>query len=517
MSKNILAIANCRVSSDEQLLNNSLARQQKSVESAATRLDATIVRTWSGSVSSKAGTNVKRKDLLEMLDFCKKHKRVKFAIFDEYDRFMRSINEGPYFEVLFQQEGVKIWYASESDSFNGDDAMAKFQRTMSAYKAEGSNEERQRKSIAGQTAAILEGRYPFVPKLGYKKGRDRAVPEIHETRGPALRNILIDIASYRVTPSQGLVELNRSPFMTGRAPLKMDKFRKIATDPFYARVVVMDKQVKARNENGLHEPLITMEQHLELVKIMDSKKKNQKGPRKGGNPKYPLSNHVSCARCKDKSIGRFVGLDLNNGQNKTKIYEKYRCRSCKRYVSRQELHDGIIARFEALTFRDDNREILLNALQDVWSRNQDRQRQESVRLTHQLKALNDSIENQVEALADPKNSSITDEIRLVIDRKKESVALLETKLLRLNDDSEKDHNDFLRFAFDFIDNLGTNFFDISNENRLTCKQIIFPGGFWVDENKKVYTPEISPIYRLVTNKKDLPETEKSFMVRVKRL
>ncbi len=92
MPSNVLAIANCRVSSDEQLLNNSLNRQQISVKSAADKLGVEIVKTWSGSVSSKAGTNIKRKDLLEMLDFCKQNKKVKYAIFDEYDRYMRSVN-----------------------------------------------------------------------------------------------------------------------------------------------------------------------------------------------------------------------------------------------------------------------------------------------------------------------------------------------------------------------------------------------------------------------------------------
>jgi DNA invertase Pin-like site-specific DNA recombinase len=147
MSKKILAIANCRVSSIEQLLNNSLPRQELSVYAAAEKLGAEIVHVWSGSVSSKAGTNVNRKDLEQMLDMCKKNKAIKYAIFDEYDRYMRSVNEGPYFEVLFQMQGVKVWYASESDAFNGNDAMAKFMRSMSAFKAEGSNEERQKKSI----------------------------------------------------------------------------------------------------------------------------------------------------------------------------------------------------------------------------------------------------------------------------------------------------------------------------------------------------------------------------------
>ncbi len=39
----------------------------------------------------------------------------------------------------------------------------------------------------------------------------------------------------------------------------------------------------------------------------------------------------------------------------------------------------------------------------------------------------------------------------------------------------------------------------------------------MDANKNVYTPEISPLIRLAANKKDLPELEKSSMVRVRRL
>jgi hypothetical protein len=47
--------------------------------------------------------------------------------------------------------------------------------------------------------------------------------------------------------------------------------------------------------------------------------------------------------------------------------------------------------------------------------------------------------------------------------------------------------------------------------------LIFPGGFYVDSKNKVYTTKISPLIRLASIKKDLPITEKSLLVRVKRL
>lgn len=76
---------------------------------------------------------------------------------------------------------------------------------------------------------------------------------------------------------------------------------------------------------------------------------------------------------------------------------------------------------------------------------------------------------------------------------------------------------FLKFALNYVDDLATHFFELSREKQLVCKQLLFLAGFWVDENKKVYTPEISELYRLATRKKDTEVSEDSLMVRVRRL
>jgi len=518
MTKKILAITNCRVSSIEQLQNNSLSRQHLSVQGAAYKLGATIVEEWSGSVSSKAGTNISRKDLLEMLDYCKKNKNVKYAIFDEYDRYMRSVNEGPYFEVLFAQLGVKVWHASESDSFNGDDAMAKFMRSMSAFKAEGSNEERQRKSISGQTTALKSGRYPFSPKPGYMKGVSAGVPEVHPVRGPALREVLVRIAEHRTTPTQGLIELNKSDYTQERAPLKMDKFRKIATDPFYAGITEISKQVKVRNEEALHDPLITQGQHKELLKVFADKKKNQTGPRKNGNPEYILNTitaHDSCLELKNK--GKFVGFDNHNGKNKNIIYRKYRCRSCKLYVKRDELHSKVAQLFADNPISDKGIRSLSEALDVVWKRNDAQAKQDSIRLGRKIDSLRDDISRQAAAAIDPSNITIKSEILANIEKMKADVVEYEKQLDVLNKESDTDRQQFLDFAFDFAINMQDSFFTLTPDNAKKCKQIIFPAGFYMDDNKNVYTPEISPLIRLATSKKDTEVSSKARLVRVRRL
>ena len=515
MPKRVLAITTCRVSTPEQVDNNSLGRQADAVVRAATELGATIPEDgqWSGNVSSKAGTNVKRKDLKQMLEYCKKHPQVRYLIVHEVDRFMRSIKELFYFEVEFEKLGVQVWYASQPE-LNTNDYKSKLFKALEAFKGETSNVERITKSIDGQTDALRQGRYPFAPKPGYRRGYERGIQELHPVRGPILRDTLIKIASRLVTPTQALIELNKTDFVKGRALYKMDKFRKIITDPFYAGIVEIDKQVKVRNENGLHEALITKEQHLELLKIMNAKKKTQVGPRKNGNPNFPLSNLVSCELCTDKSNGRYVGYKHSNGKNAALIYEKYRCRGCGRYLTKQELHPQIVRHIQSNPVTEEGVEKLIKALNIVWKQKEGQAEQDANRIKHKISSLNEAISNQVEAATDPQNFSIKDDILAAISKKKQEVEDLKDELTAIRSDADSDKEQFLRFAFDFVDNMGSRFLEIAPEDRLRCKQVMFPAGFYLNDKNKVYTPEVSKLIRLASNKKDLPEPEKSLLVRV---
>lgn len=519
MPKQTLAIALCRVSSLEQLESNSLNHQRDNVLRAADELGVIIPEDgiWSGHVSSKKGVNYSRKDLQEMLEYCKKHPTVKYLIVQEVDRFMRSPDEQIYFQVRFLKEvGVKIWYADKPE-LNKDDIYAGLMRYMEGFRAAGSNDERQRKSINGQTKALEEGRFPFSPKPGYKRGSDVGVQEVHPIKGPILRTTLVKIATYKITPTQALIELNKSSFVIGHSLYKMDKFRKIITDPFYAGIVEINKQVKVRNENGLHEALISKEQHLELLRVMDGKKKTQSGPRKNGNPKYPVSNLVSCSECTDKTNGRFVGFDHGNGKNPALVYEKYRCRACKRYLTRQELHPQIEDQFRKNPLNKYGVNDLIKALNIVWKQKEGQAAQETVRINHKIKCLTDTISAHAIAAIDPSNAGIKPEILSSIALRKQEVADLEDQLSKLQHKSDYSREQFLKFAFNFVENMGSRFLEISPENRLRCKQIVFPAGFYLDAKNKVYTPEISYLIRLVAKKKDTEVSENSHLVRVKRL
>lgn len=518
MTNKVLAIANCRVSSIEQLENNSLTRQQNSVYAAADSLGAEIIQLWSGSVSSKAGTNINRKDLQEMLETCKKNKNIKYAIFDEYDRFMRSVNEGAYFEVMFEMLGVKVWYASHDESFNGNNAMSKFMRSMSAFTAEGSNEERMKKSISGQTTALTAGRYPFSPKPGYMRGSIKGIPEIHPVRGTALKDTLLRLVLQKISPTEALIELNNSKYTADRARLKMDKFRKIATDPFYAGIVEINKQVQVRNENGLHEPIITIDQHQKLVAIFATKKKNQTGSRKNGNPKYPLNSMVSHDVClARKNKGKFVGFDHSNGKNPELRYEKYRCRSCGFILTREEMHAKIVEHFDKNRLTQSGIKDFVDSLEAVWKDKEAQATQDRTRLKLKLDAVIMEIDNKALAAIDPSNITIKNEILANIEKLRLQLEVMENELSILSKKVDSDKDRFITFSLNFLATMGNRFLSTSPENRNKCKQILFPSGFYIDSEKNVYTPEISTIIRLATSKRDTGVSQKSLLVRVQGL
>lgn len=93
----------------------------------------------------------------------------------------------------------------------------------------------------------------------------------------------------------------------------------------------------------------------------------------------------------------------------------------------------------------------------------------------------------------------------------------EDRVKDLGERRDVDLNEFLTFAFGFLDDKGKHFFDLTEEDMKRCKQLVFPAEIYVDKNKNVYTNEITDIFRGRTNKKDTVVSSKSNVVRVWRL
>jgi DNA invertase Pin-like site-specific DNA recombinase/uncharacterized protein with PIN domain len=507
-----VAIAICRVSTPEQRLNNSLPRQEESVLKAATELGVDIIKWWSGDASSKVGKNVKRKDLNQAYVYCKGNKRVKYLIVDEVDRFMRSTAEMFYWIIKFQEIGVKVYFACNPE-LNADDAKARLLLSLDSFKAEGSNEERQHKSISGHEKALREGRHTFPTKPGYTKGEIPGVKVPHPITFKPLQTAYKEVISGLYSPTEALKRLNQSEFTKVHAAWSMDKFRQFGCDPYYAGILAMDKQVKERNECGQHEAMISLEDHEELVRIFTGKFK-PRGAKKQYNPEFPMNKVLLCDDCNREIV--FTGSKKNNGYAKknTIYYWKYECRGCHKSYHRQEVHDNITERLSEIQYTGKQRQELIEALATVWGQKKKDKLQQVKALEQRSVALQQTKSKLVVEMAQA-DQEYKQDIKDEVDKIKAQIADNEA-LINQSAELQEDLLDFVKFGLEYTNTLMDDWWKLDHEERVRCQQLILPGGISFNHDKKVGTPLISPIYSFQTNKKDLRFERKSLMVELAR-
>ena len=357
----VCSIALCRVSTLEQKVEgHSLDRQETNVKVAADQLGAPIVKFWSLDQSSRVGKNIHRKDLKEMISFCKQNKSVKYLIIDEVDRFMRDITYFYYFEACFEQLGVKIHYASQPE-LNSGDMMAKFNKLFLIFRAEASNDERMKKSTAGLKARVMQGYYPFPIPQGYAKtetpGLYKQDPDRFTLLQTAIREVL---AGYK--PAEALRRLNARGYETksGRA-MEINKFMEILRSPFYAGIIHI-KTWDMTVEHGLHPNMITPDEFEELQYAIDGKK--LKYQRKKHNSLFPLSNLMFCKECGKKLVG-FIHRNGKGGE-----WEKYRCRGCGKQYHKDEVHKALDEVLDTIELSEEGKSEFLKSLEEVWNEEQ---------------------------------------------------------------------------------------------------------------------------------------------------
>lgn len=155
---------------------------------------------------------------------------------------------------------------------------------------------------------------------------------IDEPIARPLQQALKQIAHHEKTPTDALKWLMTTEFGKRRPRYKMDKFRQTACDPYYYGAVYLKGKLGVRNENGLHEPLITKAEHEAILRVFTRNPKDQQGQRPDKDIKYPLSNELTCITCEttDKQYPRFTSVPLTNGKynhgklrKKVSHYEKY--------------------------------------------------------------------------------------------------------------------------------------------------------------------------------------------------
>lgn len=502
------AIALCRVSTEEQRQNNSLNRQRASVDKAAQELGVDIIKVISGVASSKVGKNFERKDLTEIKEFCARNKQVKYLIIDEVDRFMRSTGEMHYWLTVLKYElNVKVHFASRPE-LNDDNAQSRLLLSLDSFKAESSNEDRQNKSIRGHEQAIREGRYTFQTKPGYTKGTIPGVHIPHPVTFAPLQKAFKEVLSGLYTPLEARKRLNESAFGTVHTTWRSDKFIHFATDPYYAGIIGVDVQVKASNQSGQHEAMLTIEEHQQLVSIFSAGAKHP-NPKKQYNPEYPMNKILLCGEC-DRV--KFTGSTKNNGyaRKTTTYYHKYRCRGCGKEYHRDTVHDLMTEKLKQLHLPTSKRAEIADALAYVWGQKKEDNFKEIKSLEKRVTDLEVTKSQLVLELVRT-DERLKPDLEKEIGNIKDQIEATQARIDKYGE-LEDDLIDFVKFGLEYTNDVADDWWDLDHESRVQCQQLIFPGGITFNSDKKVGTTQLSPFYTLEPNKKDLRIDRKSLMV-----
>ena len=495
------AVALCRVSTSKQrIYGNSLEAQEKRIIDAAGLLgvDLPDAYIWRRDVSSRKGKNIKRKDLLEIRDVCKRNKKIKFFIVDEPDRFMRSIEEFYWWKVELKQIGVELRFAHNPLASDSDQTHV-FDELINVYRAESSNHERSTKANEKMQSRIDLGFYPGFCHIGYQKSDTKGIHIPKEPEFSLLQSAYSDIASGKSTLQQALAAMNDKGYAQ-KSGKKMDmmKFRKILKEPYYYGAVKMGKFTT--NETGLHQAMITKEQYEIASKIAKGQRARFVVNRH--NPDFTM-NLLLCESCyvlRENKQGKFTGYEHHNGKElgQRKYYKRYRCRGCNMAFKRDELHEMISVYVDKVKLSQVARKSLTVSLRKAWL---DTEKDNLAKVTRLRLKLGIAIKQKTALLMSmAENPDLKTDFQDAVVLKKEEIAIIESELDKaMNIESE--FNEFVEFSLDFVDSLKDRWWELDHEDRLRCEELLFPQLLRITDKRKVSTPEISAIYRYGLNKK----------------
>lgn len=312
------AVVYLRVSTEEQVENYSLATQENICKKEAENRGIEIIQFFREEGRS-AKTIAGRPTLIEMLEFCRKHKKeLSAVIVYRLDRISRQTSDYLAIRKKLAECEIKLISATEP---TGNSPTEKFVETMLAGFAQMDNDIRGERTKNGMKARFLAGLGNGYAPLGYLNQNGYFIKD------PETFDIMRDAWDLMATGTKSLRELVK---ILGERGIKGGKngkagklypqmLNKIFRNKFYAGKIISKKY--GQEVIGQHPPMITEEQFYLVQAVLDDRNTNITSPisrRNVDNPDFPLRRLVKCKKC-----GRALTGAWSKG--KLKRYAYYFC------------------------------------------------------------------------------------------------------------------------------------------------------------------------------------------------
>ena len=327
------AVIYVRVSTKEQTENLSLPTQLRACEEYCRREGYEVLERFREEGESAKTTD--RTELQNLLKYCRTHKgKVHFVIVYNLTRFAREKYDHFALRAFLKSLGISLRSATEPID---DTSTGKLMEGVLAAFAQFDNDVRAERTRAGMRAALEQGRWTFVPPLGYlnapKWTGKSLVPD--PDRGVLVTKAFEEFATGRFTKEEVLDSVTRLGLRTRNGlVLNPQSFGRMLTNRLYAGFIDLPEFGVSRP--GDFEPLVSEETFRRVQAIVQGRVQVT-GPRQRSRPDFPLKGVVRCAEC-----GRELTASWSKGRNGRYAY--YHCwRQCRAVNVRKAKLEGLFA------------------------------------------------------------------------------------------------------------------------------------------------------------------------------
>ena len=357
------AVIYCRVSTEEQVTNLSLATQQQRAIAHCAHEGWPVVQVFRDE--GRSAKTTQREEFQKMLRYCGDAANgVGYVVVNDLSRFSRNTNDLITTRTALFAAGVSLRSVSESidETMTGN-----FLTVVLGAVNQLQNEQKAERTKSGMQAAAELGRWPHKAPIGYRNitPQGDGPNVVPDSKRSALVKLGFDLAA---TGLHSKAEILRTVTARGLEtakgkPLSPQTFQKMLENPFYAGwMMFSDRDVRIR---GSFEPLISLELFEAVQDVLEGRRPTLSGYERN-RPEFPLRLFVRCAKCG-------VPLTASWSSGRKKKYPYYRCRKKGCYwvsIAPDDLHKEFLLWLMGLAPQPSCLEAIKDSIRDVWKQRQ---------------------------------------------------------------------------------------------------------------------------------------------------
>ena len=490
------AVIYTRVSSKEQVDNNSLNNQAVEIRKFAKKYGLNIVKEYGGTYESAKTDS--RKEFSKMIKELTRIKpKVSYLLVYNEKRFSRTGLDAIALTSELKKKGIIVIPMSNSSSGlkrnSKDDLMFGIQLLF----ANQDNQDRAKESIKGSKSRLNDGYWCGKPPFGYKKV-NKFTLELTEDAKLIKKAFMLKF-KYRYSNEKILRKLKNQGYTIWK-----QKLSKIYKNPFYCGKLV-NTLLNGKVVNGKHPKIVSEEIFLKVDEMLSSNNNNYSVSK--DHIDRPLTYTLKCNLCKKSYTGYKVTKP--NG----KIYHYYKCNTakCQQNTARSNIHSRFEQMLSELQVNKALIPLLTKQLLLMFKTSTKDNRNELKSYKEQrtkLKSKVDLIEER----------QVLGEISF--DNFKKYAQKYNDEISRINEEIGKcslelsNPKEFIQFGLNTLNSLDRIWSNGDYETKVSVQNLLFQNGLYYDKQKDTYlTNEYNNAF-LLLNQKFFKKKEKKDVFRL---